>query len=55
MVVLTFFVVSDYKNDGTEGSPAPADGAELFGVIVLLVNQVSLVENLPGSRLQSCE
>jgi hypothetical protein len=38
MVVLTFVVMSDYKDDRTEGTPAPADGTELFGVIVLLVN-----------------
>lgn len=46
MVVFSLFVMPDLKYDGTEASSAPTNGAELFRVIVLLVNQVSLLENL---------
>lgn len=46
MVVFSLLVIPNLKNYRTEAAPAPADGAELFGIIVLLVNQVSLIENL---------
>ena len=48
MVVLTVFVLPGFKNDGTEAALTPANSTELFGIIILPVNQVSLVKDLLG-------
>jgi hypothetical protein len=39
-------VVSDLENYGTQPPAAPPNGAKLFGIVVLLVDQIGLVKNL---------
>ena len=46
MIVLASLIAPNLENHGTEASPAPANGAELFRIVVLLVDQVDLVEDL---------
>jgi hypothetical protein len=46
MVVLAQFVNPDLKDDRTESPITPADRAELFRIIISLVNQVGLIEDL---------
>lgn len=46
MVIFPFGIVPDLEDHGTQAPAAPPDRAELLGVLVLLVNQISLIENL---------
>ncbi len=46
MVVLALFVKPDLKDHRTESPITPADRAELFRVIISLVNQIGLIEDL---------
>lgn len=47
VVVLSFRVMPDLKDHGTEAPAAPPGCTELFRIVLLLVNQVRLVKNLP--------
>ena len=46
MVILAFGIVPDLENHRTKATEAPAYCAKLFGIIVLLVDEVNLVKNL---------
>ena|SRR5579863_3928972 len=46
VVVFALRVMPDLKNHGTKASIAPANGTELFRIVVLLVDQVDLIKNL---------
>jgi hypothetical protein len=46
VVVFAFCVMPDLEDHRTKASTTPADCTELFRIVILLVDQVSLVEDL---------
>ncbi len=44
MKILTLIIAPDLEDYGTEANTAPADGAKLFRIVILLVDQVNLIE-----------
>ena len=49
VVVFAFGIVSNLENDGTEPAARPTDGAKLFRIIILLVDDVRLIEYVCAS------
>lgn len=48
MIVFAMGVLSELEDHGTQPPSAPANPAKLLRVVVLFVDQVGLVENLPS-------
>jgi hypothetical protein len=46
MAVFALGVFPHFENNGTQNTTAPTDCTELFRIVVLLVYQVSLIEDL---------
>jgi hypothetical protein len=46
VIVFALGVIPNLEDDGTKQTTTPADGAKLFRIVVLLVNQISLVKDL---------
>ena len=46
MIVLALIVSSFLENNRTQAPTTPANGTELLGIVILLVNNVSLLEDL---------
>jgi hypothetical protein len=41
-------VAPNLENDGTEPTQGPTDGAKLFRIVILLVDDVRLIEYVPA-------